>query len=85
MIGRVYRMFDGVANTMWYLSQNTGKRNCMGNFGMAHDVGSCAHVLKDTAELQRCLFGRVFKGKGSIRLNPRILKKCTLKFRLTFS
>jgi len=33
MIGRVYRMFDGIANTMWYLSRNTGKRSCMVNFG----------------------------------------------------
>ena len=29
MIGRVYRMFDGNANTMWSLCPNIAKRDCM--------------------------------------------------------
>jgi hypothetical protein len=29
MIGKVYRMFDGNANTMWFLYQNIAKRDCV--------------------------------------------------------
>ena len=38
-------------------------------FGRAPDVGPCTHVLKDTAEVQRCPFDRVFKGKKCCK-NP---------------
>ena len=38
MIGRVYRMFDGIANAMWYLSRNTDRRNCMVNFGEESEI-----------------------------------------------
>ena len=44
-------------------------------FGRAPDVGPCAHVLKDTAEVQRCPFDRVFnlKGKSAVRIHRWIL------------
>jgi len=35
---KVYRMFDGIANDMWYLSRNTDRRNCMVNFGEKSEI-----------------------------------------------
>ena len=55
MIGTVYRTYDGIVNTIWYLSPGIGEKGLMGNLVIASANCFGIYVAKEVLNFWKAI------------------------------